>query len=43
MEMIDNRSFVVIYTYRGNVIRAISARKANSREIKLYESVKAKN
>jgi len=43
MGMIDNRLFVVIYTYRSNVIRIISARKANSREIKLYESVKAKN
>ncbi|MBD2189006.1 BrnT family toxin [Pseudanabaena mucicola] len=43
MGMIDNRLFVVIYTYRKDVIRIISARKANSREVKLYENDKAKD
>lgn len=38
MGMIDNRLFVVIfYTYRKDVIQIISARKANSREVKLYD------
>ena len=32
MGVIDDRLFVVIYTYRKDVIRIISARKANSRE-----------
>ncbi len=43
MGMIDNRLFVVIYTYRNDVIQIISARKANSREVKLYDNIKAKN
>ena len=43
MGMIENRLFVVIYTYRKNVIRIISARKANSREVKLYENDKAED
>jgi uncharacterized DUF497 family protein len=38
MGIIDSRLFVAIYTYRGDVIRIISARKANSREVKLYEN-----
>ncbi len=41
MGMIDNRLFVVIYTYRKDVIRIILARKANSREVKLYGSNKS--
>lgn len=31
------RLLVVVYTYRGNVIRLISARKANKHERKQYE------
>ena len=33
---IDGRLFVVIYTPRGQIIRIISARKANRREIRRY-------
>jgi hypothetical protein len=35
---IESRVFVLIYTQRGNAMRIISARKANSREITLYEN-----
>jgi len=35
---IEQRLFVLVYTPRGDVIRIISARKANQREVKLYES-----
>lgn len=35
--MIEGRVFVVIYTMRGSVVRIISARKANAREIREYE------
>lgn len=35
--MIDGRAYVVIYTVRVSVIRIISARKANTREIAKYE------
>lgn len=34
---IDGRLFVLVYTPRGDVIRIISARKANSREAMRYE------
>ena len=34
---IEGRVFVVIYTMRGSVIRIISARKANRREVREYE------
>jgi uncharacterized DUF497 family protein len=34
---IDNRVFILVYTPRGDVIRIISARKANSREVARYE------
>ena len=34
---IEGRVFVVIYTMRGTSIRIISARKANSREVREYE------
>ena len=34
---IDGRLFVLVYTPRGDVVRIISARKANSREVKRYE------
>ena len=33
---IEERVFVVVYTVRADVIRLISARKANSREVKHY-------
>ena len=32
------RLLVVVYTWRGDVIRIISARKANKTEVKQYES-----
>ena len=35
--VVDKRVFVVIFTRRAKVIRIISARKANSREVKRYE------
>ena len=34
---VEGRTFVVIYAMRGSVIRIISARKANGREIQEYE------
>ena len=34
---IEGRVFVLIYTMRGSAIRIISARKANSREVREYE------
>ena len=34
---IEGRVFVVIYTMRRSVVRIISARKANAREIREYE------
>ena len=34
---IEERVFVIAYTLRGNVIRLISARKANEREQKKYD------
>ena len=34
---IEGRVFVLIYTMRGSVIRIISARKANGKEIREYE------
>jgi uncharacterized DUF497 family protein len=35
---IEGRLFVVVYTPRQNVVRIISARKANQREIRVYEN-----
>jgi uncharacterized protein len=35
---LDDRVFIVAFTYRGESIRLISARKANSREVKSYET-----
>lgn len=35
---INGRHFVLIYTPRRDLIRIISARKANSREVKRYEN-----
>jgi hypothetical protein len=37
MGRIEQRLFVVVYTPRGDVIRIISARKANQREVRHYE------
>lgn len=34
---IDGRLFVIVYTVRPNAIRIISARKANSREIRDHD------
>lgn len=36
--MVERRLYVVIYTLRGRLIRIISARKANQREIKRYDN-----
>jgi uncharacterized DUF497 family protein len=38
MGRIEGRLFVVVYTARRTAIRVISARKANQREVKDYES-----
>jgi hypothetical protein len=38
MGKIEHRLFVVVYTLRNGVIRIISARKANRREVKHYEN-----
>lgn len=38
MGVIEQRLFVVVYTKRHEVIRIISARKANQREVKHYEN-----
>ena len=38
MGKIEQRLFVVVYTPRDDVIRIISARKANQREVKHYEN-----
>ena len=35
-----NRLVVVAFTYRGDVLRIISLRKANKREQKVYDSFK---
>ncbi len=40
---VAHRVFVVVYTVRGNVIRIISARKANQREVRDYENGTRKN
>lgn len=40
MGMIKQRLFVVVYTTRHEVVRIISARKANQREVKHYENSK---
>ena len=41
--IIDDRVFFVVYTIRGTVIRIISARKANQREVKDYENSEREN
>ena len=35
--VVDEKVFVVVFTRRHSAIRIISARKANSREVKRYE------
>jgi uncharacterized protein len=40
---VDGRVFFVVYTIRGTVLRIISARKANQREVSDYENSKRKN
>lgn len=35
--LIGDRLYVVVFVQRGDVMRVISLRKANSREVKLYE------
>lgn len=42
MGRIEGRLFVVVYTPRRNANRIISARKANQREVKDYESRSSK-
>ena len=34
---IGTRLHVIVFTYRGNKVRVISLRKANSREVQSYE------
>lgn len=41
--VIDRRVFFVVYTIRGTVLRIISARKANQREVNDYENSKREN
>lgn len=36
--VIGDRLYCVVFTQRGDTMRIISLRKANSREIELYES-----
>lgn len=38
IERLDNRLFVVVYTWRDNNRRIISFRKANDREIRQYRA-----
>jgi uncharacterized DUF497 family protein len=40
---IDERLFVIVFTYRGADIRIISARKANARAVKAYEDTSSNN
>ena len=35
---IDSRVYIVVFTLRSSIIRLISARKANKREVKRYEA-----
>ena len=43
MGKIEGRLFVVVYTYRANFVRIISARKANHREKRQYENSSNEN
>lgn len=40
---IDGRVYFVVYTIRGTVLRIISARKANQREVNDYENSEREN
>ena len=40
---VDGRVLNVVYTIRNDAIRIISARKANSREVKKYENSESLN
>lgn len=40
---VDERLFVIVFTYRGDAIRIISARKANAREVRAYENSSGNN
>ena len=40
---IDGRVIFVVYTIRGSVLRIISARKANQREVNDYENSEREN
>ena len=40
---IDGRVFFIAYTIRGTVVRIISARKANQREVNDYENSEREN
>jgi uncharacterized protein len=40
---IDERLFVIVFTYRSAAIRIISARKANAREVTAYDDASGKN
>lgn len=40
---IEKRVFVLSFTIRGEIIRLISARKANLREVKIYENNSLEN
>ena len=35
---IEKRVYVLVFTLRGSVIRLISARKANTKEVKRYDN-----
>lgn len=37
---IDNRFHALVYTLRGDAVRVISLRKANSREVMRYEQIR---
>lgn len=36
--VVDGRIFFIVYTIRGSMVRIISARKANQREVQKYEN-----
>ena len=40
---VDDRVLTIVYTMRNDAIRIISARKANSREVKKYENSESLN
>ncbi|TFF17949.1 BrnT family toxin [Jiella endophytica] len=40
---IDDRLYVMVFTYRGDAVRVISLRKANEREVLRYEKKTSAN